>query len=485
MTENGAQPGSLAAAPRRAMSWTALCALAVAAAGLGQAMQVRDGLYDPSAVAWLAVAVMAGGWAILGRAAAWVERRGPRVLLDLLTVLVVAQLATMARRPPIDGFPAALEARAMMLLGAGMIVAVRLAPLRHLRWIAPAMIGVYLLLGIIAVGMNPKPIIDVYTVHVEAVEELMSGRNPYAMTFSDPYRGTSFTYPPGMAHDGRLWFGWMYPPLSLVLSGIGQIAVGDFRYAHLLAMASAGAMIAMMGWRSGRCAGRVGVLAAGLLLFSPRALYFIQMGWTEALVTMLLAGTVLAAMSGRAGAGRLDRGGVSWKLIAALGLLLAIKQHMVLLIPAVFLLTGENWRAAIRLLIAAIALAALVTLPLALWDPAAFVRGVVLLQLWLPFRHDALSFPAMVNAWWGVAPSPIWGFVAYAAAMGVCLRRCPRSAGGFAMATGISLLAFFAFGKQAFCNYYMLVSAAFACAIAATAAAAAASPERPGGEAQS
>jgi hypothetical protein len=46
-------------------------------------------------------------------------------------------------------------------------------------------------------------------------------------------------------------------------------------------------------------------------------------------------------------------------------------------------------------------------------------------------------------------------------------RRCPRTPAGFALGLGLILLAFFALNKQAFCNYYHLVIAAFCCAAGA------------------
>jgi hypothetical protein len=46
----------------------------------------------------------------------------------------------------------------------------------------------------------------------------------------------------------------------------------------------------------------------------------------------------------------------------------------------------------------------------------------------------------------------------------LALRRAPRSPAGFATAAAVTYLAFFAFNKQAFCNYYSFVVAALCCA---------------------
>jgi hypothetical protein len=49
----------------------------------------------------------------------------------------------------------------------------------------------------------------------------------------------------------------------------------------------------------------------------------------------------------------------------------------------------------------------------------------------------------------------------------LAVRRCPRTPAGFALAVGFVYLVFFAFNKQAFCNYYFFPLAALCAAIAA------------------
>jgi hypothetical protein len=121
-----------------------------------------------------------------------------------------------------------------------------------------------------------------------------------------------------------------------------------------------------------------------------------------------------------------------------------------------------------RLIATAALVAALAVAPVALWDVSAFVRSVVTLQFHQPFRSDALSFLVPLAARTGAAP-PTW--IAFAAALAVtvvALRRAPRSPAGFALAVGAVFFAFFAFNKQAFCNYYHFVIGALCCALAAS-----------------
>jgi len=56
------------------------------------------------------------------------------------------------------------------------------------------------------------------------------------------------------------------------------------------------------------------------------------------------------------------------------------------------------------------------------------------------------------------------------------LIRAPRSPAGFAAATAFTFILFFAFAKQAFCNYYFLVIGMLCAALAASDRRASAAP---------
>ena len=106
-------------------------------------------------------------------------------------------------------------------------------------------------------------------------------------------------------------------------------------------------------------------------------------------------------------------------------------------------------------------------MPFVLWDPAAFVRSVVTLQVHQPFRTDALSY----LAWWvqqgHPVPSTVIPFVLGGAAAALAAWRLPRSAAGFAAALALTFLVFFSWNKQAFANYYAFVLGTLFLAVAA------------------
>jgi hypothetical protein len=199
----------------------------------------------------------------------------------------------------------------------------------------------------------------------------------------------------------------------------------------------------------------VAPLAAALLLFSPRFGLLIQMSWTEPFTILFLGTTVLCALR----APRL--------LPVSLGLLLATKQYLVFVVPLVWLLAPERRRALV-LLGQALGIALLLTLPLALWNPGAFVRSAVTLQFRQPFRDDALSaLVPLAHAGMPRVLGSILPLALAALATALALWRCPRTPSGWALAVAFVYLVFLVFNKQAFCNYYFFPLAALAAAIAA------------------
>jgi hypothetical protein len=156
-------------------------------------------------------------------------------------------------------------------------------------------------------------------------------------------------------------------------------------------------------------------------------------------------------------------------LPVALGLLLASKQYTALIVPLAALLVGPSfhWRAYAALLAKAAAVAALVTLPLALWNFPAFWHSLVTVQKVAPFREDALSLLIWFYHRTGVQLGVWPAFTAASLAIVLCLWRASRSPAGFAASVGLVYLLFIALNKQAFANYYFFVIGSLWCAFAA------------------
>jgi hypothetical protein len=444
---------------RTASRDVATALLALAAVILGHAVQMTNGFYHPPALAWVGLALVLTLVAVIGgssgsRALAFFARSE---LTDaVLAAGIVSNLVALAFMPigmhltdPIPRRPLMVLAM-LTIAGFALVGIVRREQWRR-AWFFTAL-AAYFSLGMWLIHASPDPPIDVLVVHREAIAALLEGRSPYAITWPDIYGGGEY-YAPNMTAAGRVLFGYPYPPLSLLLTLPAQVLFGDIRYSGLAATAGAAALVGLVRRE------RTAPLAAMLLLFTPRSFFVLEQGWTEPFALLGLAATVWCAL-------RAPR----W-LPVALGLLVAVKQHMVVALPLVVLLTSPGgWRAWAGLVTRATAVAAVVTLPFLLWRTRRFIRAVVLLQFQEPFRRDSLSLAAFLSHQ-GMPPAP-WLLVAMAVlalALGValCLWRAARSPASFAGALALTLLMLFAVGKKAFCNYYYFVIGAMAVSVAA------------------
>ncbi|HEX8911391.1 MAG TPA: hypothetical protein VF796_03450 [Humisphaera sp.] len=449
--------------------------LLVAAVAVGAAIKVKGGNYDPLALALVGLALVAATVAVVTLRRA--SDLFPVKFLWLAAGLAVfAQIGLLAvgealpgsfppqmthlgpRKSPALAHAATAGAGILMLLSA--FWAARAArqpnarPAVHLCFVAGLLI--HLVATSAAVDAVPWPVFDFYEVQREAALELLSGGNPYAMKLEFWSPGWAVHWDASLiGPDGKPQFGFLYPPLSLLHLLPFQLANVDFRFAHAATFTVAGAF-------AGACGRGPGPkLAAAVLLTTPFGPHLIAAGWTEPAVAVWLAATVWAACRRPAGTG--------WML----GLLAASKQYVPLTAPLAWLLVlpggarGGGRRGLVKLLVPAVVVAAVVTLPLALWDVRAFVFSTVTAQLRQPFRPDSLSVLAMMHRMGVTDPPAVLGFVALAAAQALALWRAPRTPAGFAAAVALALLAFFAFSKQAFANYYFLVAVAAAVALAA------------------
>jgi len=199
----------------------------------------------------------------------------------------------------------------------------------------------------------------------------------------------------------------------------------------------------------------MGKIAGVFLLFTPIFPVMLYWAWTESFVLLMLAVVWFCHK-------RLPR-----FLPYAVGLFLVSKQYMILIAPLTILLLPRPWNARQIVSFAwrACLAGTIVTLPLVLWDREAFLKSAVFLQFHQPFRWDAMSFlvlarPHNPSQW-------VWlPFLMVAAALVGILWTGLRRTVSFPLAMGMTLLLFFAFNKQAFANYYYLVTGALCCALA-------------------
>lgn len=339
---------------------------------------------------------------------------------------------------------------AVAAVGPGSLDHVFTIPVRGLHGNGPILLGLllftHLVIGIVTIRSDPRPNNDVWVFHTDSANALRNGINPYSITFPNIYYPDTWVYAPKVVKGDRLLFGYPYPPLTLAVTSAGHLALGDPRYAMLLCMAATGMLI----WTLRP--DFIGVAIAAIFLFTPSFPFVLDMGWTEPVQALLLAGVVVCAIR------------APGLLGIALGLLIASKQYMPIVL-VLFPLSMQNLdrRKMMRDLLIAAGIAILVTVPLALWDLKAFTHSVITLQLDQPFRKDALSY---LNLWRNGREGWIGPFWVAFAAMGISIALCYWRRIRFPIAAAFCFFMFFAFNKQAFANYYYFVVAALCIAAA-------------------
>ncbi len=422
--------------------------LTIAIVAIGAAVHDNDGALAQAALAWLTIAIAYAFWGMM---------HGHAVIGRLHHIVSTAALLVSAVLFCRSGVAAALPAhehRLALVLGMSMsVTGVAICAVRRTR--LPRLHDLLLLLAasqtLLLVTQLPIPGIDVLQYQRESATALLEGSNPYAMTFRDPYtpEQSALFFGPGVSVDGVLQFGNPYMPLPTLLALPGLL-LGDVRYSSGLALLASAWLIAAA-TRS-----RYGYIGGALLLLCPAFPDMAVFGWTEAYVVLLLSATWFCQRR----APRL--------LPYVAGLFFVSKQYTIVVAPALLLLLPRpwRWRDALAFGLRAVAAASVVTLPMVLRDPDAFLHSAVLLQFRQPFRLDALSYlawaqPAAPQQWmllpFGLA-ALTWASIFWRD------RRRPVS---FPLALALVFLVFFAFNKQAFINYYFLVIGSLCAALGA------------------
>lgn len=433
---------------------TTTCVLAAAALSLGVGLQYSNGGYSLPAINMLTATIVLCGLALLLPRVGRLEALGDRPMVFLLGAGAVLQLSLLMTADPgifleVEG-PQKYAPFLSWLAVAAVLVGAGLSPRPWLgRAAVPLLLVVHVLLGIWLIKASPHPHIDVIVFQTDSLNALLHGVNPYSLTFPDVFGGHSPFYGQGVVRDGQVQTGYPYPPINLLLELPGHL-LGDVRYSHLLLMTAGGGLMAYAR------PGRLGVAAAIVYLFTPRAFYVLENSWTEPIVVFLLAGTAFCSFR----APRL--------LPYALGLFLASKQYLFIAAPILFLLLPRpfTWKAFGLFLAKAAATALVVTAPIALQDPKGFWHSIVVFQTLQPLRLDAMSYLA---GWARAGNRQLGVWIAFAALVPtllLVLLRAPRTPSGFAAGLATLALVFFAFNKQAFCNYYFFVIGALCVAIA-------------------
>jgi len=287
--------------------------------------------------------------------------------------------------------------------------------------------------------------IDVWVFLTDSANALIHLRNPYALTFPNIYGpgAEGSVYGAGVIVDGRVNYGFPYPPFSALWAIPGYL-LGDVRISGLLAVTVLALALA------GRQVSRWSRLLAVLFVLVPGEIFVITNAYTEPSIVALLGLSIWA----------MHRAHLGWAAVL-LGIFFSSKQYLVVALPCLWLLRPLVTRNNVALFVGS---GLAIALPMILIDPNAFWRAVVEWQLIQPFRADSLSLlVSSVAAFGWPGPSvysvlPLLAGVLVAVIFSFTTR---PGAAEFAVGIGLALLSTVLLSKQAFINYYFLIGGAF------------------------
>jgi hypothetical protein len=361
--------------------------------------------------------------------------------LAVVIGLIIALQAILTQAASSAG--ASMSVSVAAIAGTGVLHLWR--PFRHSAIALAILATAFLIMGYIAIHQPSNGWTDVLVAQQKACGFLLRGVNPYAAKYPNIYTPNTPLYAPGLVDaNNNLKYGFGYPPLSLLMVLPSYLITGDVRYALAAALALSAVFMAFAGGN------RLGIPAAAALLTAPQWSRMLTMGWIEPLLILNFSLVMFCACRWRRG------------LPYALGLFLATKQYAIVILPILPLLMQPQpcLQKLPQAILKTAAVLAILNLPFFLWNPSAFMHSLVTAQYLQSFRPDALSYSA-----WIYRHSDGWIMPMWAALLAVfiaciqALRRGVRSPAGFAAAATLVLLVFFAFNKQAFCNYYYFLMA--------------------------
>lgn len=336
----------------------------------------------------------------------------------------------------------------LVVCAVASILSLRASPQR-LKYFLGALLLLYCCDGVQLIRAVPKPKIDVLYWQELSTERFLRGINPYLGPMPNFYPNDKY-YPPNWTKNNRINTGFQYPPVVLLLDAPSVLITGDPRYSLMLANMGTAFFIAMSNptW--------LGVSAAALFLFMPSNWYVLVNSWVDVYGLLFLS---LALYLQRK---KPTLAPFAW------GLMIVTKQYFLAVLPLLWLLRNtpamrNKSQFVIRMLISATA----VTLPFIIMNPQRFYHSLIRFHAMSPFRKDSLNYTALLARMNGYVTPQSLGFVVLLLCLGLCLWRAPRNELGFALSLAFINCGFFAFGKQAFVNYYYFIAGILCCALAA------------------
>lgn len=271
--------------------------------------------------------------------------------------------------------------------------------------------------------------LDVYRSHEAAADAVRAGENPYtdAVVVVDGSPN---------AEPGDLIVGYSYPPVSLAGYVAGDLLAGDPRWVSVFAISGVVGSMAWVGFR--RFPDVVGLVLL-LLVAVPLNRAIVWSGWTEPVSLVLLVSGVMLWRR-------------EWLSPLLLGLALASKQYLVVLVPLIVMVDTRPWRRSLTTL----GVAGLTLVPALIADASSFWFTMVTRPLGLGFRVDTRSLSGAFADLGVSFEIPTWVMLGGVLAVSGLLARRIHSRSDLLAAIAVVLTVTFTL-SLAFTNYWWLV----------------------------
>lgn len=279
---------------------------------------------------------------------------------------------------------------------------------------------------------SPNPTIDVFDILKNGPKALLSGKNPYSVTFTQLYEGITADY-------------FAYPPGILLLVTPVVWLLNDPRYIFLIAELGTAFLIYLLLRKSGEITEVLPVL----FLFGPRSLFVLEQSWIDPVLVFLILLFYFLLV-----------GKTKIKNFAypVLGVFLTIKQTAVffpLLLLKRLKLTTLNISAALFVTL-------LTVLPFLLWNPKEFLNDTFWSYLNFPearksLLQNSLSIPAFLFQQFRIEPPQSVGFILSSIWLVIILFIQHKNWSQVFLALSLFFLGFHLFNRIAFADHYYFV----------------------------
>lgn len=285
----------------------------------------------------------------------------------------------------------------------------------------------YTLTGIFMLLTSPSPSIDVFVFLKEGAVGLLRGLNPYSMIFS-PIANNPF-------YKNMVLDFYSYFPGTILLTLPGMFIGNDPRYSMLLAQI----ITSLLLYKQFK-----NYYLSLIFLFNPLSLLILEQSWTESLMVMLMAFSIVTFIQKK-----------YLYFVLSFGLFLASKQYGILFLPMFILLLKDK----LTIILKAIFVSLLIILPFVFWNSKDFIHDAIALQLVLPFRNDGLTLTSFIFKNTGFIIHPfIINIVWILSGLIIYFKSRKMRYEAILFNTFCFLFLFFFVNKWSFANYYYFLS---------------------------